>query len=296
MKEVLSWPKLAGLCLLFFLTISVWGQVFQLIDSGVLKIVVFDVGQGDAIFMQTPQGHQVLIDGGPDQTVLSKLNQQMPFWDRSLDLIVLTHPEKDHLVGLIEVLKSYRVENILWTGVVRQASFYEEWQRLIQEEEADIILAEAGKDLKMGEVYFDILYPFQSLNRYQAKDLNRTSIVMRGSWGQNSILLTGDIPAIVERELLASAVNVRSDILKIAHHGSKNSSQKSFLQAVDPIIGVISLGVNNHYGHPAPETIASLEEAEVDIFRTDQDGDIEIKGNGRNHYYKIKTCNKKKEL
>jgi competence protein ComEC len=295
-KKTLSWPKLAGLSLLFFLTISVWSQVFRLTDSDVLKIVVFDVGQGDAIFIQSPQGHQILIDGGFDQTVLSKLNQQMPFWDRSLDLIVLTHPEKDHLVGLIEVLKSYRVENILWTGVVRKASFYEEWQRLIQEEEANIILAEAGKDLKMGEVYFDILYPFQSLNRHQAKDLNRTSIVMRGSWGQNSILLTGDIPAIVERELLASLINVESDILKVAHHGSKGSSQKSFLQAVNPIIGVISLGDDNHYGHPAPETIANLEEAGVNIFRTDQDGDVEIKGNGQNHYYKIKICNKKKEL
>jgi len=287
-KKTLPWSKLAGLSLLVFLTVSVWGQVFHLTGSGTLRIVIFDVGQGDAVFMQTPQGHQILIDGGFDQTVLGKLNQQMPFWDRSLDLIVLTHPEKDHIVGLIEVLKSYRVENILWTGVVRQASFYEEWQKLIQEEEANIILAEAGKDLKIGEVYFDILYPFQSLNRHQAKDINRTSIVIKGSWGQNSILLTGDIPAIVERELLASSIDVRADILKVAHHGSKGSSQKSFLQAVNPIIGVISLGSDNHYGHPAPETITSLEEMGIDIFRTDQDGDVEIEGNGQNHYYKIK--------
>ncbi len=294
MKKKFPRLKLSGLFLLFFLTISVWSQVFQLAGSNEFKIVVFDIGQGDAIFMQSPQGHQVLIDGGFDRTVLDKLNQQMPFWDRSLDLIILTHPEKDHLVGLIEVLKSYQVENILWTGVVRQASFYEEWQRLIQEEGANIILAEADQDLKIGEVYLDVLYPFQSLNRYQAKDINRTSIVIRGSWGQNSVLLTGDMPAVVEKELLAHSINVKSDILKVAHHGSKSSSQKSFLQAVDPIIGVISLGKDNYYGHPAPETIANLEKVGADIFRTDQDGDVEIKGNGQNHYYKIKTCKKKK--
>ena len=121
-----------------------WLIVFDLSRPEVLEVSFFDVGQGDAAFIETPQGHQILIDGGPSSIILEKLAQEMPFWDRTIDLIILSHPEKDHLAGLIEVLKRYKVENILWTGVVRETAEFEEWQELIKEEGAKIFIAEFG--------------------------------------------------------------------------------------------------------------------------------------------------------
>ena len=120
--------------ILFGLNIFAWAVVCDLSQPQLLEVTFFDVGQGDSIFIETPQGHQILIDGGPDTTVLEKLGKEMPFWDRTIDLIILTHPEHDHMSGLIEVLKRYKVENILWTGIIRDTAEYEEWQRLIKED------------------------------------------------------------------------------------------------------------------------------------------------------------------
>ena len=112
--------------ILIGLNILAWLAVYDLSKSQFLEVNFFDVGQGDSIFIETPQRHQILIDGGPDETILEKLGREMPFWDRTIDLIILTHPEHDHLAGLIEVLKRYKVENILWTGVSRTTSEYKE--------------------------------------------------------------------------------------------------------------------------------------------------------------------------
>ncbi|GAH66398.1 unnamed protein product, partial [marine sediment metagenome] len=134
--------------LLIFLNILAWLAVYDLNKPQSLEVNFFDVGQGEAIFIETPSRHQILIDGGPTSIILEKLGQEMPFWDRTIDLIILTHPEHDHLAGLIEVLKRYKVENILWTGTVRDTAEYKEWQRLIgderEKEGAQIKIAQSG--------------------------------------------------------------------------------------------------------------------------------------------------------
>ena len=250
-----------------------------------IEVNFFDVGQGDSIFIQTPQNHQILIDGGPsDKIILKKLSGAMPQWDRTIDLIILTHPEHDHIAGLIEVLKAYKVENIMWTGIKRDTGEYKEWQRLIEQEGANIIIAQAGQKIfsNQGSKYYEIevLYPFESLENQEVKSVNNSSIITRLSFGENSFLFTGDAFKSVESELIEQGVYLDSDALKVGHHGSKTSSSQNFIEQVSPKIAVIQCGKDNRYGHPYSETLATLEKFDIKILRTDIDGDIQIISNG----------------
>ncbi len=273
---------------MFSLNILAWITVLDLSKSDLLEVIFFNVDQGDAIFIKTPQKHQILIDGGPSSAILEKLAKEMPFWDRSIDLIVLTHPEKDHLGGLLEVLKRYKVENIFWTGIIRDTVEYEEWKRLIDEEDARIFIARTGQKIKFWRSIFYILYPFENLEGQELKNSNNTSIVAKLVFGKNSFLFTGDIYKSIEKKLLGHYVpdqvkhsSIDSDVLKIAHHGSKTSSSEEFLREVSPEIAVISVG-ENRYGHPHPEVLSSLERFAIKILRTDKNGNIKIVSDGKN--------------
>jgi len=272
--------------LLILLNIFAWQRVFDLAGNQYLEVNFFDVGQGDAIFVETPQKHQILIDGGPDSSILEKLAKELPFWDRSIDVIILTHPEKDHLAGLIEVLKRYKVDYILWTGVVRQTSENDKWRNLLKEEKGEIVIVKAGQKMKAGEVWFNILSPAENLERKESKDSNDTSVVFRLVFKQNSFLFTGDISSLIEKELIEQGVNLISDVLKIGHHGSKHSTSNSFLEAVSPEVAVIQVGKNS-YGHPTEEVLQRLKKFDIEILRTDKDGDIKIVSDGNN--FKIKN-------
>jgi len=273
----------AILGLLIFLNILAWLTVYDLNQPQLLEVNFFDVGQGDAIFIEDQKLHQVLIDGGPDSTVLEKLGKEIPSWDNTLDLIILTHPEKDHLAGLIEVLKRYKVENILWTGVVRDTAEYKEWKKLIEEEGAKIFIAKAGQKIHSSAKNFgaEILYPLESLEGKTLEDSNNTSIIIRLVFGENSFLFTGDAYQSAERELIQREVNIDSDVLKVGHHGSKTSSSEEFIEKVSPEIAVIPAGKDNPYGHPYPEVLETLARYGIRILRTDLDGDIKIVSNGK---------------
>lgn len=274
-KKLLYFILIGLVCL----NLIAWVVVFDLSRPQVLEVVFFDVGQGDSIFIETPQGHQILIDGGPGLTVLEKLGQEMPFYDRTIDLIILTHPEHDHLFGLLEVLKSYHVENILWTGVVRETAEWQEWVRLIEKEGAEIRIAEAGQKIILQDdplIFMKILHPFENLEGQEVKNANDTSIVANLVFGDVSFLFTGDIAKKIEQQLI-----VDSDILKVAHHGSKTSSSLEFLEIVSPELAVITVGENS-YGHPHPEVLANLEQFGIYVLRTDINGDIKIVSDGNN--------------
>ncbi len=270
------------LVILFFINILAWIAVYNLNRHHFLEVNFFNVGQGDAIFIQTPQLHQIIIDGGPDSTILEKLAKEMPFWDRTIDLIILTHPEYDHLAGLIEVLKRYRVENILWTGVIRDTAEYKEWLKLIEKEKAKIFISKIGQRVSAKETVFEILYPTEILKDKNFKDSNNTSIVAKLLFGNNSFLFTGDIYNSVENKLIKGEINLDSDILKISHHGSKTSSINEFLEKVSPNIAIISLNKDNKYGHPHQEVLERLEKYDIKTLRTDLDGDIRIISDGKN--------------
>jgi len=275
---------------LIFLNVLAWTAVYELSQPRFLEVIFFDVGQGDAIFVVTPQRHQILIDGGPGSVILEKLGREMPFWDRTIDLIILTHPNYDHLTGLIEVLRRYRVKNILCTGAVKDTAVFREWQKLLSEGDAEIFIAQAGQRILWesdSNNFIKILYPFERLEGQVFGDANSTSIVARLIFGQNSLLFTGDIYQSAERKLIRRGTEINSDILKVAHHGSRTSSAEEFIKKVSPEIAVIQVGRNNRYGHPHPEILERLARYDILILRTDQYGDIRIISDGANLSYEI---------
>ena len=279
--------KLAWTILIFLscLNILAWFIVFDLNKKQPLEVVFFDVGQGDAIFVETPQRHQILIDGGPSSTILEKLAKEMPFYDRSIDLVILTHPEKDHLFGLLEVLKRYKIENILWTGIIRETAEWQKWKELINQEKAGVRIAKGKERVIIDEdplIYLYILNPLKNLEGQKFKDSNDTSIVAKLVFGKDSFLFTGDITKKIEERLVEENADLDSDVLKVAHHGSKTSSSPSFLEQVSPELAVIQVGKNNRYGHPHPEVLARLKQFAIQILRTDIAGDIKIVSDGVN--------------
>jgi len=251
--------------------------------SGLIEVNFFDVGQGDSALIEIT-GYQILIDGGPDQSVLEKLSRGMSFWDRDIDLVVLSHPESDHLAGLLEVLKRYKVENILWTGVVRDTAVFREWEELIGKEGANIKTVQAGQRINLsGKVYIEILSPFEDLSGREFKDSNDTSIVARLVFGETSFLFTGDIDKSVEKDITDKNPDLTVGVIKVAHHGSKTSTSGEFVGRVSPEYAVISVGGDNKYGHPTQEVLDILSKYGIMIFRTDEVGDIKIISNGEKY-------------
>ncbi len=265
---------------LLIANVLAWWAVFEAVKPKFLEVNFFDVGQGDAIFIETPSHHQILIDGGPDKKVLEKLAKNMPFWDRTLDLVILTHPQKDHIAGLVEVLRRYKVQNILWTGATAESQTFEKWkERLNMERGAKIVIAKAGQKIKAGKLWLKILHPEGNLENKKIPELNDASVVMRADFNETNFLFTGDIPSKVELNLVKGGKELKADVLKIAHHGSKYSSHPDFLQEVAPDTAVISSGQNN-YGHPAPEVLERLESLNIRVLRTDKQGDIKMISDG----------------
>jgi len=265
------------LIILFGGTIFVWSVIFIQTPNNILEVHFFDVGQGDSIFIETPNSRQILIDGGPDKTVLKRLNQTMPFYDQTIDLIILTHPDTDHLTGLIEVLEYYQIGHILTSGFQKDTAAYQEWQRLIKEKEIPLTIAQAGQNIVLQDgIVLEILWPDQSLINSYSKPVNNVSVVGRLVYGDIEILLTGDIENKVENVLVKQ--EIQSDILKLAHHGSKTSSIQSFINKVNPAIAVISVGEDNRYNHPNETVLERLKNSI--IYRTDKNGDIQILTNG----------------
>jgi len=295
----MKWKRKVFLSVIFLLVLAnffVWKGIFDL-SEGVLKVVFFDIGQGDSIYIETSQGHQILIDGGPSgKKILEKLSGEIPFWDKSLDLVILTHPDADHLSGLNYVLKRYKVENILWNGVKKDTETFNNFQKNLEkerkEEKANIIITQRGQRIKAGKTEIFVLYPFQNLeDEFFKENTNDTSVVVKLSFYENNFLFTGDISEKVEKELIIgdSYLSLNSQVLKVAHHGSKSSTSRDFLKTVKPEIAVISCGINNPYGHPSQNALSNLQEFGINILRTDQKGDIKIVSNGKNYSYQRKS-------
>ncbi len=269
-KSKIHYLILAGL---LAVVIFVWQAVFAQRVEDKIKIDFFDVGQGSAILIDAPNGNQALIDGGPSGAILNKLGEALPFSDRKIELVILTHPDSDHLSGLIEVLRRYEVGQILETGIADSSAEYQVWNDLIEAKNVPVVFARAGQAIKIADnLIIEILYPLDKISGQNFKNTNNTSIVSKLFYGKNILLFTGDAEGAVENPLLFSGADLRADILQVAHHGSKNSTSNEFLAAVAPQIAVIQVGAKNRYGHPAQELLDRLKG--VEIFRTDQDGDV----------------------
>jgi competence protein ComEC len=275
------------LCLIFFLIVGnffVWRTIFFIDDN--LKVVFFDVGQGDAIFIETPQGHQILIDGGPSGEKISrKLSQIMPPWDKEIDLLILTHQDFDHLNGALEAMKRYKINNVIWNGQTATSDTFRQWQEILAKSEAKVLIANDDQLVEAGRAVLKIIYPFKEEN-YSVKNQNDSSIVLRLSFGEIDFLLSGDAGQAVEKILLDRKGDfLSSEIFKAAHHGSKTSNSRDFLKAVEPRLIVVSVGKDNKYGHPHPEVLQRFVDFAIKVLRTDDLGDIKIKTNGKEFWY-----------
>lgn len=266
-----------------------WRDVFALSGPSYLKVDVLSIGQGDSIFIQTPDMRHILIDGGPGQDILGKLQSRLPLWDRKLDVIILTHPDADHLQGLLAVLQKYQADYIIWTGITREGQGYQEWLRLLEKQKArgaKVIQAKQGLQISNGQVVIDTLHPFEVMEGKTVKEGNDTGIVSRLQYGSKSFLFTADISSNVEYDLVGRGTTLASDVLKVPHHGSKYSSSDEFLEAVHPGIAAISVGARNSYGHPTKEVLQRLESFGISILRTDRHGDIKFSSDGSNIHIK----------
>jgi competence protein ComEC len=272
-----------GLGIVFCLNVLAWHEVFTLSGPKKLSVNFLDVGQGDSIFIETPNFQQILIDGGPSSKVLEELAKKMPFYDRSIDMVILTHPDPDHLNGIVEVLKSYKVDLVAFNGANGTDPAFAEFKKLIVKKAIPLVVLTKGKIAKMGvNLELDVLWPEQSLEGQKVSDFNISSIVSQLIYENTKYLFTADISTSVENKLIKAGTDLDSDVLKIGHHGSKYSSSDNFLQSISPQIAVISCGKDNRYGHPAPETLERLENQNIKYLRTDQLGDIKIESDGNN--------------
>ncbi len=242
---------------------------------------VLDVGQGDALLLETTNGQQMLIDGGPDNTALDQLGRVMPFFDRSLDIVLMTHPDSDHATGLVEVVRRYRVGRFVMTGVVKHSATYATLLEELRQHDVPVQYVHGGDRLDFSDgSTFSIFSPAASWQGREAKKANNTSVVGQFRYRDFSMLFTGDIEAEVEREMTSSAFPLSSTILKVPHHGSHTSSSQEFLHAVKPKAAVISVGQDNGYGHPHDDVLARYAALGIPVHRTDQEGAFEIQSDG----------------
>jgi len=281
---------------LLIIILLIWGAVFSFPDEK-LHLVFCDVGQGDAILI-IKGDKQVLIDGGSGERVLGCLAGHMPFWDRTIEAMVLTHPEADHLTGLISVVERYNINQFVANSLVNNRDLFWELRGQVAEKQIPAYSPKAGDRIKIGDLLFEVKFPQEKLGdeivwregaaetqvlsaQAYTGNFNQTAIVLRLVFGDFQALLTGDVGFEQEEKIESAAV----DVLKVAHHGSKYSTSKEFLEKILPKLAVISVGKNS-YGHPTPEVLERLKALGVTVRRTDLNGEVEIVSDGESWYTK----------
>jgi len=257
-----------------------------------LRVSFLDVGEGDAVLIQ--QGSkQVLVDGGPSpRAVTLELSRQMPFWDRTIDLLVLTHPHQDHLAGLVEVMRRYKVGQVLYPAIDYASPLYDELLRLLKEKGVKSVAACTGQRIDLGDgSWLEVLNPPETLLSGTESDIDNNSVVLRLSDGAMSFLLTGDIMSEAEWELIRERAAIACTVIKVAHHGSDTSSTPEFLAVAGSRAAVISCGAGNRFGHPFASVLGRLEArvGAVNIFRTDKQGTIVFVTDGKRLWVKARN-------
>lgn len=239
-----------------------------------LTFAALDIGQGDAIFIESPSGTQILFDAGPPDTILRELPKVMPFWDRTIDAVVITNPDADHISGFLDVLKMYKVGAVFEPGTLNSSSTYKNLQSTIKDKNIPDVLVHRGMEVDIGGgAHIEFLFPDRDVIDWSPND---GSVVARLAYGDTKVMLTGDATKYTEKIVLSenSPKNLQSTILKVGHHGSNTSTSPQFVQAISPKYAVISDGKNNKYGHPHQETLKTLSEFGVQVLRTDLFGTI----------------------
>lgn len=265
-----------------------------------LHLVACDVGQGDAILI-TLSSIQVLIDGGPDSSVLDCLLKYMPFWNRTLEIVVLTHSQADHMNDLVDVLERYEVEQVVVNGLVNDTAGFREFRAAVIDEDAAVHLPARGDEIRIEPISFRVLWPEEKLGLAQvwdeagadsailgaatySGDVNETSMVLKLSFGEFNALLVGDIGSSTEKALSMDGVLDKVEVLKVGHHGSKYSSSLDFLSEIRPQLALVSVGDKNRFGHLTRDTLMRLDEVGARVLRTDELGNVEVVSDGKEYW------------
>ncbi len=267
---------------LFLFCAGVWVAVLAETPRGVLTVAVLNIGQGDSIYIESPTGLRVLLDGGPDSSVLRELSKVMPLFSHSVDAVIESHPDSDHIAGLVDVLARYHVGAFIEPGIIKHNATTDALEGELTSEKVSRYIARRGMTIDLGGgAQLDILYPNSDVSRIpEAKD-NEGVIVARLVYGNTSVMLTADSPKDVEQKLIAlDGAGLQSTLLKVCHHGSKSCSGSAFIAAVHPSVALISVGANNKYGHPNQETLDTFALQNIPVLRTDKDSTIVFRSDG----------------
>lgn len=279
-----------SLLILAFLILSLTLYAYQrlVFFDGKLHVVFCDVGQGDGIFIRTPSGKDIVIDGGPNDAIVSCLSQHMPFWDRTIDLVELTHPHADHLNGLLSVLDQYEVRNVITEELRNNTAGYTRFIQANKEEGTKPRYVISGDTIASKDgVVIEILGPSKSFLKEtspkgvigESKEFG--SLVTLVTYGNFSVLLTGDSQIEGLSEALEGLKKKSVSVFHVPHHGSKYGTSLGILKRLSPQVAVISVGAKNRYGHPAPQVLGDLDKAGLRYFRTDKNGEIEFVSDGK---------------
>lgn len=244
-----------------------------------LQVVTLNIGQGDAIYIRTPQGNDILVDGGPDRTVLTELGAVMPPFDHTIEYVIATHPDSDHIAGLMEVTDGYTVENLITNGHGKETNVFQQFTAWMRSQKLTPLIVRRGDRISIeSDVWFEVLAPTDQAH----KESNDDSIVMILHDRNIRIMLTGDASTAEEEDILAAypPEYVQVDILKVGHHGSRFSTSNFWLNALQPRIALISADVQNRYHHPHPSITNRLRRHGIETFRTDTQGRITCRSDG----------------
>ncbi|MFA6355156.1 MAG: MBL fold metallo-hydrolase [Candidatus Paceibacterota bacterium] len=287
MERIRKYLPYILLVILIILTTSIWVFVLSHKDNRYLKVIFLDVGQGDSIYIEAPNGKQVIIDGGPDATLLSRLSKIMPFADRSIDMIVATHGDMDHIGGFPLLLDNYKIGSILENGVVGDSKASMSLEEKIIKKKINKVIAKKGMHIILDDkrnIYFDILFPDRSVENLES---NEASIVGKLVYGESSFLFTGDASLYTENliEWNENDSTLKTDVLKLGHHGSRTSSSLLWLEKINPEVAIISVDKGNKYGHPHTELLDRLSTLKIPFLSTADLGNIIFESDGEKLIY-----------
>ncbi len=238
------------------------------------KVTFFDISLGDSILIQTPKGKTILIDSGANSDISQKLSQILSFFDKTIDIFILSHGDDDHAGGINSFLKHYKIGQIFFNGADKQTPIYDEFESLIKNKNISFKILESSHDFFLDKnIFLDTIFPFKNIS-YLENHGNDESLVFKIDLFGKRILFTGDIEQEIEEEILLSGENLKSDILKLAHHGSKTSSTQAFLNAVRPKYAIAQANLDNKFGHPHKEVIERLKTNNIQFLQTGIAGNI----------------------
>ncbi len=263
----------------FVLIIGLWVILFYSLQARDKNLSVYflDVDQADAILLRTPQGINILVDGGADNALLYQVSEHLPWWDRTVDYVIITHFHDDHYMGLVELARKYKIKNIIVPKVAGHGPLYDAWLEVLAEKNLKIEEAAVGQRYDLGQ---GIVWQILMAQGGEPKDLNQSSVVIKFSNQTIDFLLMGDLPSGEETYLLQSGFDLSAEILKVGHHGSRYSSSDDFLETVNPDLCVIESGKDNRFGHPHQEAITRLKKVGCDIKNTQDSGTISVFSDG----------------